>query len=151
MKALLDGFFWGIGIALGLSILGVAFSYVGPMLLPSYFSDYDYAYTELDNSSYEVFKDVLRFVPLDPASDTFGQYRVSGQLEYQNEASYKGLDVRVSIYNGDGVFLETCSSEIDVNPNEPYQRFKVDCYETYSENEVVAHKYNVFGYSVSDL
>lgn len=146
MKALLDGFFWGIGIALGLSILGVAFSYVGPMLFPSYIGDYEYTYTELKSSNYKVVKDVLRFVPMDHASDSIGQYIVSGQLEYLNEASYKGLDVRVSIYNGDGVFLETCSREIDLNPNESYQRFKVDCYGTYNKNEVADHKYNVFGY-----
>lgn len=138
MKTIFDGFLWAVGIALGLGVVSLVYSVFGG-------SSFDYfcknEFLTLQESEYQELKSVTRKVP----SEKVGMftYKVTGSVVLKNRDNYEAIEVIVSLYNSDGVFLGQYSGGAQyITEQEPIE-FSIDVWEPFSEGDVADQKIKI--------
>jgi len=96
----------------------------------------------LPASEYGEIRHTVREVPFE--SEGMIEHKVSGQFSLNNSSQYKAVEVFVSLYNQDGIFLgEYTGGKQYTDKNTDMVQFKIDVWDPYSKEEVVDFKFKV--------
>jgi len=142
MKTIFEGFLWAFGITLGLGIISIAISsFTGN----SFISNLLYQsseFTVLSANEYGEIRHTVREVPFE--SEGMVEHKISGQFTLKNSSQYKAVEVFVSLYNQEGIFLgEYTGGKQYIDKNTDVVQFKIDVWDPYSKNEIADIKFKV--------
>ena len=142
MKIVLEGFLWAFGIMLGLGLIGLLVSVFSGDSFVSNLLRQSPEFNVLVASEYGEIRHTVREVPFE--SEGMIEHKVSGQFSLNNSSQYKAVEVFVSLYNQDGIFLgEYTGGKQYTDKNTGIVQFKVDVWDPYSKGEVADIKFKV--------
>ena len=95
----------------------------------------------LSESEYQDLKTVTRKVPSE--YEGMFSHKITGSVVLSNIDKYKEVEIFVSLYNSDGIFLGQYSSGPQYTSEQDSFEFSIDVWEPYSAEEIAEKKFKV--------
>ena len=142
MKTVFEGFLWAFGIMLGLGLISLVISVFGGNSFISNLMHHSSEFTALPASEYGEIRHTVREVPFE--SEGMIENKISGQFTLKNSSQYKAVEVFVSLYNQEGIFLgEYTGGKQYTDKTTDIIQFKIDVWDPYSKGEIADIKFKV--------
>ncbi len=142
MRTVLDGFLWAFGIMLGLGVIGLLYSGLsGVLLSPNMFSR-SAEFELLPSEEYSELLSTVREIQRE-AGDMV-DLKISGQFTLKDPSEYKAVEVFVSLYNKEGIFMgEYTGGKQFVEKSRGPVQFKIDVWDPFLKDEVANRKFRI--------